>query len=320
MRRIGIIDLGSNTVRLVVYDVKRELRRHLHKNEFKTLLNEKETAGLSAYVEDGIFTDAGIEKAIDSLEDHLESARNINCSEILIFATAVLRNCSNSTEAVKTIERAIDAKVDLITGEEEAKLGFIGASINNDIDNGFLIDIGGGSTEISRSAGKGDLHNISLDMGCMSSYANFVSVVFPTADEIENIRSAFRLKLDAAQSSLFSQNNEAYQADKAATSPNFFGIGGSVRSAAKMKARMLGKDKAVKTLTLQDVDSILDFLVSDREAFAHMAVKAAPDRLHTLVPGCVMLKEVLSAFGGESITVCKYGIREGYLVKHVLKH
>lgn len=307
MQRIGIIDLGSNTVRLVVFDVRNDFGKRLKPNEFAEVLNEKAVAGLSAYVVDGIFTDEGIEKAVDVLNEHVQTAQGVDCKRVHVFATAVLRNCANSAKAVKAIEKATDLSIDIISGEEEAHLGFVGATIKQRIDKGVLVDIGGGSTEFTHIERGRDLLNVSIPQGSVSSYASYVSLILPTHEECERIQAAFAKQL-AQYKAAASTNEEA-----------LFGIGGSVRAVAKMLGRMHGNDKAQKAITLTDVDEILRFLEDDESGFAHLAVKAAPDRLHSMVPGCLILREVMRSARAENLTVCKYGIREGYLYERILK-
>lgn len=307
MQRIGIIDLGSNTVRLVVFDVQDDFGKKLKSKEFTEVLNEKATAGLSAYVDDGVFTDAGVERASDVLADHLEAAKNVGCKQVSVFATAVLRNCKNSAKAAKAIERETGLAIDIISGEEEAHLGFVGASISQKMEQGILVDIGGGSTELTHIERGRDLLNVSIPQGSVSSYASFVSLVLPTPKECKRIKEAFAEHL--------AQYKAAADAHEAA----LYGIGGSVRAVAKMLGRMHGSDKAQKQIAPADVDEVLGFLEDDPSAFAHTAVKAAPDRLHSMVPGCLILHEVMKSARAEGLTVCKYGIREGYLSERILK-
>ena len=304
MQRIGIIDLGSNTVRLVVFDVERHFGRRLRPHEFREVLNEKTVAGLSAYVVDGVFTSAGIKRAVGALEDHLVSARNVGCKQMYVFATAVLRNCSNSKQAVREIERATGLSISIITGEEEAHLGFVGASITQPLEDGLLVDIGGGSTELTRIEDGRDVANTSIPQGSVSSYARYVSLVFPTPSEREAIREAFATQLGNAPQ--LGRNLQAY------------GVGGGVRAVAKMVGCMAGREKAVKQLAPESVASVLALLDRDPSQFAHLAVKAAPDRLHSLVPSAIILQECLAAVGAESLATCKYGLREGYLLERVL--
>lgn len=306
MSKYGIIDLGSNTIRLVVYDVNSNAGKSLGKGDFKTLVNSKKVAGLSAYIENGRLTKSGVEKATDVLAEHLETARNIGCKQIGIFATAVLRNCSNSKEVRKSIESDLGVKIDLLSGEEEARLGFVGATMNKSVENGVLIDIGGGSTEITY-AKKGNIEfSTSLGQGSVSSYAEFVDAIFPHSEECKAIENAFlkRFKKEGSFAGLKAQT--------------IFGIGGSVRAVGKMYGRMLGSDKSAKKLNIEDINAVLDLMESDLSRFSHLAVKAVPDRLHTLIPGCIIVRSIMRKLGANTIEICKYGVREGYLAEHAM--
>ena len=188
MARLGVIDLGSNSVRLVVYETKREDAV----KPFRTLVDEKKMAGLAAYVTDGALSSAGIARAVTVLGDLLKLADNLNCARVDIFATAVLRNCANSEAATAAIETAINHRVRVLSAREEAHLGFVGASIGTPLAAGTLIDVGGGSTELTALASDGDHAGISIPFGCVLAYANYVRCVIPTPAECRTIADAFR--------------------------------------------------------------------------------------------------------------------------------
>ena len=306
MKRIGIIDLGSNTIRLVIFDVDKSPGKRLRPGQFREILNEKTVAGLSAYVEDGAFTDAGVERAVDVLRDHEKSARNVGCREIRVFATAVLRNCSNSAKVTAEVERQTGMPIDLISGEEEAHLGFVGASIKMKMERGVLIDIGGGSTELTHISDGHDIANMSLAQGSVSSYAGFVSLVLPSHKERQRIRESIDRRID--ECGAIAEMHEK----------RMYGIGGSIRAVAKMLGRMTGSDRATRQISREDIATMRELLEDDPSRFAHLAVKAAPDRLHSMVPGCIIMDAVMDAVGAKGLQVCKYGVREGYLVEHVL--
>ena len=97
------------------------------------------------------------------------------------------------------------------------------------------------------------------------------------------------------------------------------GIGGSVRAAAKMHAQAAGATARPKTMTKKEIHAILEWCRTDPDAFAHTALKASAERVHTLVPGCIILLELLDACGADRLDVCKYGVREGYLIDRMLR-
>ncbi|MEE0844627.1 MAG: exopolyphosphatase [Eggerthellaceae bacterium] len=307
MPNYAVIDLGSNSVRLVVYEVRNDKKRTYTPKDFRSLINDKVMAGLAAYVdEDGLFTKAGIKRAVGVLKGHLKRSRYFECKRIDCFATAVLRNASNSAEAIVAIEEEIGLPINLLSARDEAHLGFVGATCDREIKRGTLIDIGGGSTELTRIEDGVERANVSIGQGSLSSYARFVKDILPTPDEALAIRAAFIKLLDALP------ERDAFEA------PVLYGIGGTVRAASKMYAQTHGEGVRPKTLTPAQVDGILRMRRSDASAFAHSALKASAERIHTLTPGCVILEALLSTLGAQKLEICKHGIREGYLIERML--
>ncbi len=167
MARFGIIDFGSNTIRLCIYEVTCTPRKPLLKKDIQTLLNYKVMAGLAAHIKDGTMTEAGIKKAIKTINAHLRRASHFSCERIDIFATAVLRNCTNSREATAAIEAGINKRITILSNEEEAHLGFLGASLDRYLDHGTMVDIGGGSTELTHILDGLDLDKVSIPQGSL---------------------------------------------------------------------------------------------------------------------------------------------------------
>lgn len=292
-QKIGIIDAGSNTVRLAVFEVGA--------SGFDELLDVKKVAGLSAYVVDGAFTQAGIDKATRSLLEHIQCAKNLGCSEVKIFATAVFRNAKNSSTIVPAIEKRIGQKIDLLSGFDEARLGLKGAFAGLDVKEGTLLDLGGGSCEIT-TFGPRKMSTCSLPLGCVSSYAKRVSEILPTKGEYAAI------KKDA---------EEAFSEVDFSIKPALFGIGGSVRAIAKMTRDAKSLEKTPKHVRRSDISDIVSLLEQDRREFAHLAVKAVPDRVHSLMPGCAIIETIMDRVGAEQLDICKGGLREGYLLEMI---
>ena len=307
MPTYGVIDLGSNSIRLVVYEVRDDRLAAYTGKDFKSLINDKVMAGLSAYVADGAFTRAGVDRAVDVLKGHAKRSRFFGCKKLEVFATAVLRNASNCAEAVAEIEERTGLPIALLSERDEAHLGFVGATCDRAIERGTLVDIGGGTTELTRIEGGRDFDNASMGQGSLSSFARCVRSILPTGAEMDAIAAGLRGRLAALP------RPEAYRADV------LYGVGGSVRAAAKMHAQAAGGIARPKTMTADDIRAILDWCRTDPDAFAHTALKASAERIHTLVPGCVILLALFEALGAERLELCKYGVREGYLIERMLR-
>ena len=222
MPTYGVIDLGSNSIRLVIYEVKDDRRSTYSSKDFKSIINDKVMAGLAAFVEDGVFTPDGVDRAVNVLKSHMKRVRYFGCKRVDVFATAVLRNAVNCAEAVAEIERRCGLAVTLLSARDEAHLGFVGARCSTPLERGTLVDIGGGSTELTRVEGGRDSDDVSLGQGSLSSFARFVRNILPVPIEMDAIACEFRGNLRRLPSL------EPYKAS------TLYGVGGSTRAAAKL--------------------------------------------------------------------------------------
>ena len=212
--KYAVIDVGSNTVRLCVYDVLCPEKR-----KFKTIMNRKIMAGLAAYIVDGAFSDEGIAEAILAVKKCIKRASYLSPDRIDVFATAVLRNISNSAQAIAAIEQGAGCSISLLSNADEAHLGFVGASSRGTLDDGALIDIGGGSTEITVIENGIDVARTSLPQGSLSSYKRFVGDILPTQNEISAIRASVRRLIAADKTGACTGSAQ-----------ELYGVGGSIRA------------------------------------------------------------------------------------------
>ena len=306
MANYAVIDVGSNSIRLVVYSIPNDNQKAYRRSDFSSLANDKVMAGLAAYVSEGVFTPAGIKKATSTIKSHLKHASYFKCKRIDVFATAVLRNAQNSAEAIEAIEKGAGCKINLISGEDEALLGFAGASSETLIKNGVTVDIGGGSTELTRVEGGVDSDDVSLGQGSLSSFARFVRNILPAPIEMDAIACEFRGNLRKLPSL------EPYKA------PTLYGVGGSTRAAAKLVQQLDELQTRPREVKAEQVQQILRTCRENPSAFGHVALKASAERVHTMVPGCVILAELFRHLGADKLVICKHGVREGYLIERML--
>ena len=172
----GMIDIGSNTVRMAIYRIEG--------THVEMLMKKKHTVGLAAYLKDGVMQKQGIDKAVEILKEFRAFLLAFGITHVVAFTTAALRNAKNSAAAVGEIERRTGLPIRVISGDEEATYDFIGATHDLSEDAGLLIDIGGASTEIvSYSSGKIE-QKISLPIGSLAFRTKYVhgpSTVFCVA-------------------------------------------------------------------------------------------------------------------------------------------
>ncbi|OON91038.1 MAG: hypothetical protein ATN33_01815, partial [Epulopiscium sp. Nele67-Bin001] len=210
----GVIDIGSNTIRLCIYKEQ--------DNDYVRLLNTKDTAGLVGYRKDGYMTAEGVDKACAVLNKFKNTLSIIQIEKLFVFTTASLRNIKNSLSVIQEIEIRTGFSIDLISGEQEAKLGFTGASKINKLRNGLLIDIGGGSTELLEYEDGEVKDCVSLQFGSLSLYSTYVDDVFPDKKEYKEISEHVKTQLEEID---FIKNRSI---------ETILGIGGSIRTVRKM--------------------------------------------------------------------------------------
>ncbi len=287
---IGIIDIGSNTVRLNVYLVK--------KKSYQLLISEKEMAGLVNHIEDGKMTKTGIQVAVDVLTRFETIAKNIHCHQIHAFATASLRNIKNSKTVLKKIYEKTGIKITLLSGETEAHYGFLGALEEVKLDEGLLIDIGGGSTELVVFKDQSIVYSVSIAMASLNSYINYVEDIIATATELANIKQAFLNKL-------IESKIQEYRIKEV------IAIGGTARATFKLL-------NETKKVSANKISKLLSQLSDGSKASKIQLLQQVPDRIHTFLPGLQILTTVLSHFESETIYLSNSGVREGYLIYKVL--
>ena len=105
----GIIDIGSNTIRMAVYLIEG--------NHFEQLMKRKATVGLASYVKEGVMQPEGIERAVETLLEYKRFLQCFKINRVAAFTTADLRNAKNSREAVEAIEEHTGIQNQVISGE-----------------------------------------------------------------------------------------------------------------------------------------------------------------------------------------------------------
>lgn len=287
---IGIIDIGSNTVRLNIYKI--------NKDSYQLLVSKTEMVGLAHHIVDGAMEPSGVRAAIKVLRSFIQLAINLQCREVHAFATASLRNISNSKAIVQEIAASVQIPIELLTGEQEAYLGFSGSTQEIDIPSGLLLDIGGGSTELVNFDHHDVIASTSIPMGSLTSYRDYVSDVIAKPVELSKLQRDFSTKM-----------NEQLQLSLQVES--VICIGGTAR------ATFLLLNEEQKT-TKDQVQKLLDKLSDGSTESKMMILKTVPDRIHTILPGLQLLNEVLSSVQAKEIYLSHSGVREGYLLKQVL--
>lgn len=293
--KYAVVDIGSNTIRLIIF-------KNIEDGFYK-LLNKKYTAGLINYISLNKLNDKGIKKLIKTLSSIKVICDEVDVRYLNVFATASLRNIDNQLEVLKAIKDVTGIEIDLLSQEEEARLGNIGAVNNIGDEEGITIDIGGASTEIVHFRKKKPFEILNLEVGSLLLFSRHISEVFPKKKEIVKIENDILKEIN-------SKNIDA-------SYKYMIGIGGSIRSTGKILDELWNKNDY--EFSLNDIELLLkNFKNRDMETIRAM-IKVNAARLHTIVPGILILKNIMEILDIKKVKVSDEGLREGYLIKKVLE-
>ena len=297
----GIIDIGSNTVRMAIYLIEG--------SHMEMLLKKKHIVGLAGYLRDGMMQQQGIDKAVEILAEFKSFLETFRITNVSAFTTAALRNAKNSREAVSQIEERTGIPIRVITGDEEATFDFIGATRMLQSEDGLLIDIGGGSTEIVTYRQRNIEYKTSLPIGSLAFRTQYVAGLLPTLTECMQMQAA------AAEVLAGSTEFSGIQVDGIA------GIGGTFKGAAALYNIMFNQPAANTRMETKRLRTIIGTFVSDHEMTQEMSIalmRAVPDRMHTIIPGLVIADVLARSFNAKGITYSDSGVREGYIYDQII--
>lgn len=294
IEKCAIIDIGSNTIRMNIYEVD--------DGAINKLLSKKKMLGMSNYVEDDKLTDKGIKKCIKVLADYKDTLEKMHIEEIYPFGTAGIRNIKNSDEVIQRIADSTSIKIDLISGESEADCVYRGVSSIYDATNCGIVDIGGGSTEIIIVEDGNVKNEISMPIGSLNLHHSYINTtIFPQKDEVKEIKRHIRSVMND------------YKIFKLPKGMKFYGVGGSIRAAGEIAEEYFGLDDD-EHFSKEHVKGIIDKIMEKDTEILRVMLKECPDRIHTQTPGMLILNELMKELKIDSISVSEAGVREGYII------
>lgn len=295
-QRIGIIDIGSNSVRLVVYE-------RTANGAHRVADSSKRPARLSERIdEDGRLSKAALEELIDTLRHFTMICTHNHTSQIRAVATAAIRNAENRSEILERIKADTGLTIELLSGEEEASYGFLGMINSLNIRDGFLIDIGGGSTELSLFRNRALVRTVSLPFGCVSLNKRFGSKGLLHDDELKTLEAHVTEAL----------RHESWIGE--APGLPLVGVGGTVRALGKMH-QAAHKYPFPQTHNYPITGEHTDELFNQMRKLPLDKRRKLPglskDRADVVVPGVAILRVLFRATRAAYYRICGAGLRDG---------
>ena len=298
--KVAVIGIGSNSVRMLTAEV--------WQGGFLRLSRDREGTRLFAGLDEaGRLSEESMRHTAGAVARMARSAREAGAKRLHIFATSASRDAANGADFLDLLRQETGTEPEIISGEEEANLSFLGASsVLTDPEDCGVIDIGGGSTELVVGNGRAISCAFSCQMGAVRLFSQFPLAC--QADMEIVIREAARLleeQLDAH--------------------PGFFvpevwvGTGGTFTTLAAMakripwteRTRMHGTYLSVRKIAVIG-EELADLPLEERKKLPGLQ----PGRADIVVHGICILLAVMRRLGLEGIIVSEWGNLDGYLRKH----
>jgi exopolyphosphatase/guanosine-5'-triphosphate,3'-diphosphate pyrophosphatase len=292
---LAVIDIGSNSGRITVMRLHRS-------GHLEVLADARAPLRLARDVgPKAELSEAALRRTLAALHDFRAIALGAGATSILAVATSAVREAKNATELVRRA-RGLGIKLVVIDGQREATFAFLGAVHGLPVDHGLLLDLGGGSLEISRFRNRRLLCTWTLPLGALRVSDLYLKSDPPTASQVERLRSHVRKSLRKAG------------VPPLAADERLIGTGGTIRNIAKMEAR--AHREALPRVHGYTLERARMRTVSRQAGRLRQARRATipglnRDRADSIVGGLLVMSTAMEFLQATSMQVSGQGLREG---------
>ncbi len=298
-QRTAIIDLGSNTARLVVMRFVPGFSYHLE-DEIREIVRLRE-----GMTEQGL-SEAAMMRGLFTLRLFKRFCDSIQVSQIIATATSAVREAANGAEFLRRVEEEVGLSLRLLNGEEEARFGVLGALNAVDLHDGAVIDIGGGSAQLSQVRERRFARGQALTLGALALTERFVQSDPIKKKEIKAVEAEIARQLDEVS---WLQNERGH----------LVGLGGTIRNLAKIEAARLDFPLPnINGFHLQRaaLDTTINELIQLPLEKRRRISGLARDRADIILPGALVLRAAMQRLDVSELAISEYGLREGLFFEH----
>ncbi|WP_433276283.1 hypothetical protein ACQPZA_34000 [Pseudonocardia xinjiangensis] len=303
--RLGVLDVGSNTVHLLVVDA--------HRGGHPTpMTSDKVELRLAEHLDPaGALTAAGAEALVGAVQRASAAAAEAGCADLLAFATSALRDATNSSAVLAEVRHRTGVSLEVLPGEDEARYTFLAVRRWYGWSAGRLLvlDIGGGSLELA--AGLDEHADVaeSLPMGAGRLTRQWFHSDPPSRHEIDRLRE----HVDAQLAPVARRLRRAGAPDLAVgTSKTFRSLArltGAAPSSAGPRAR--------RVLTRVGLRQLAAFITRMSSGDLAELEGVSPSRSHQLVAGALVAEAAMRALQVSQLEICPWALREGVILRRL---
>ena len=297
-KRVAVIDIGSNSVRMVVFEKTSRFAFHLlHEAKSKVRISE------NAYENNGNLQEKAMQRTYNALAEFLQIAASFKANKVLCVATSALRDAPNKQDFLQRVRHSLSLNIKIIDGEKESYYGAIAcANLLPQQENSLTIDIGGGSTEFSLLKGKEVTNTLSLELGTVR-----LKELFFDKQKIDEAIAYIDTKLEALSIT---------------SADAIIGIGGTFRAISSAlltnTKHPLNKIHGFETSYAVFNQFLEDILNANESKLKKLGIKS--DRFDVIKPGALILHRVLKRVTTQKLISSGVGVREGVYLADLLRN
>ena len=303
--RIGAIDIGTNTVLLLIADIEADGR-------IRTVENRQLFARLGEGVDQHRrIRPESLQRASDAVSQYLDLCRSRSVDRVIACGTSAIRDAENRDEVVTHVKDRFNLPLEVLTGRQEAELTYLGAisSFEGFLKGGpfSVLDIGGGSTELTIGAGPRVNFDTSLDVGCVRLTERYLAQSPPAPEALAAAERDVR--------------DHLAREFPAAAQGRFIGVAGTLTTLAALDLRLdsYNADRVTgHVMARETIDDLFRELSTKSTAELSRYPQIVKGREDILVAGIVILREVMHRLSTDRITASDRGLRYGMVLREGL--
>lgn len=298
--RFAVIDVGTNSVKL-------HIGERTAGNAWQTVSDRAEVTRLGEGLgEDAMLQAEPMRRTADAVVDMVEEARRVDVAEIAAVTTAGMRQAKNSAELVEAVRDRCGVDIEVISGEEEARLAYIAATSELDLGQGSLVvfDTGGGSTEFTLGRPGQVEERFSVDVGAAPYTSRFDLDGVVSDDALGEARQVIATDLA--------------RLDGRPRPTALVGMGGALTNLAAVQHQLAAYDSEVvhgTVLNRGEIDRQIELYRSRTADERRTIVGLQPARAEVILAGALIVRTVLEKLQCDELRVSDRGLRHGVLVE-----
>jgi exopolyphosphatase/guanosine-5'-triphosphate,3'-diphosphate pyrophosphatase len=303
--RLGVLDVGSNTVHLLVVDAyqgARPVPAYSHKAELR----------LGDHLDSGnrLSRDCAVQLR-SFVDEALRVAEDKGVHQLLAFATSAVRDAVNGDEILAQVEAETKVHIRVLTGQDESRLTFLAARRWFGWSSGrvLMLDIGGGSLEIASGVDEEPDVAVSLPLGAGRLTRDWLVGDPPTADEVRRLRKHVRAEIAATAGTVMRHGRPNHAVATSKTFRQLARISGAAPSSDGPYVKRILRHSDVTQLA----ERLSRTSAADRAQLAGVSRGRAPQ----LAAGAIVADAAMDLFGLRELEVCPWALREGVILRRL---